>query len=128
MGKPVKIFGSATGSTTEANFGNLTVDGKATTSTYYVVKKGFKLKIFDVVVSSEQATWFRIYVSPDAGTTWNSSEEIYLASAGVVHVPYKMPWIIEAVDNDYYVEPRYIQATAGPARISINAELCRLEE
>ena len=131
-GKPVSVYAEATGATTETQLANWVVsgaEGHGETKNHYIIKKGFKLKIFDVELNAEGETRLWIRVGTDSTFINSVRRKSYkLASAGNLHIPYAMPQIIEAMGSDIHVFLSYQQTSAAAMRCALNAELKELGE
>jgi len=127
--KITRIYGSHTGSTTEATIAPIRVDDKTEVSGgIYKIKKGYKFAIYELDFSAEGETMFWIEVSPDAGTTWHKSKPFKLASKGHLSRSYRFPYIIEAIDKEYHLRVRYIQPVAKSVYFALHGELRELKE
>ena len=130
-GKPVMIEGIETaGNTSEDTVETLLVNGSTVTAGYYTIRKGMKLKIYDVDIEGDVATRVILRVGTDTTTPTNNPiwRQWNLASPGNLDRSYKMPLIIEAVENDLYLFLRFIQTSTGRFSVGLNAELIDITE
>jgi len=121
-GKPVNIYGEHSGSTTEVQLTGFRVDRE--TKNYYVIPNGWKLKIYELEVDAEGET--RVMLKLGTTDTYAKAVTVKrykLASAGKLHISYKMPWIIEAHAGDLYLFISLIQAVAKAMSVQFHGEI-----
>jgi len=123
--RPIDIYTEAGGSTTEVAL-TLTINGQ-TGKTKYIVPQGYKLKVYDIELTAEGETRVLVRVGATGVYATETIRRKYkLASAGHIHVPEGMPFIIEAYDADQNIFLGYIQTSGASMSAQLNAEISKL--
>jgi len=121
MGKVVYIYAyHTTGSTVEADFTSIVVDGTVIAAGYYKIPKGKKLKLHEVDVASKETTigFISLCKNIDAASpTWQNIKAVTGGRS------WRFPLIIGAIDANYAVKFRFVQATAAPAYMAAHGEI-----
>jgi len=123
--KPISIYATHNGSTSEIAITGMTIDGVSGTLGYYTVKQGFKGKIYEVDVASEEEALAYLEVSKNLSTTplkWLKVKTIKLASKGHIGRSWRYPLIIEAYDYDAGLRVTFQQTTGGRIDVSMHGE------
>jgi len=123
--KPISIYATHTGSTSEIAITGMTIDGVSGTLGYYTVKQGFKGKIYEVDVGSEEEALAYLEVSKNLSTTplkWLKVKGFKVASKGHIGRSWRYPLIIEAYDYDAGLRVTFQQTTGGRIDVSMHGE------
>ena len=122
----VNIVATSTGATSETSL-SLTVNGE-TGKSYYTIPQGWKLRIFEIDITTGGSTTVRLRYGIDTTTLSNNPEyKIFDVSAQLFR-SYRFPLILEATDQDRYLFISIIQPSAANVRINLHGELVPLEE
>jgi len=123
--KPISIYATHTGSTSEIAITGMTIDGVSGTLGYYTVKQGWKGKIYEVDVASEEEALAYVEVSKNLSTTplkWLKLKGFKIASKGHIGRSWRYPLIIEAYDYDHGIRVAFQQTTGGRIDVSMHGE------
>jgi len=127
--KPVSLFATHTGSTSEIAITNMVIDAVSTSAGYYKIKAGNKLRLHEFDLSAEVETRAYIEVCKNLETstlTWIKVKGFKLASKGHRDRSWRYPLIIEAYDYDRGVRFSFIQTSGGQIDISAHGSVSPL--
>lgn len=123
--KPISILATHTGSTSEIAITGMVIDGVSGSPGYYKVKQGFKGKIYEIDIASEEETLAYLEISKNVTTTplkWLKVKTFKLASKGHIGRSFRYPLIIEAYDYDHGIRVTFQQTTGGRIDVSMHGE------
>ena len=121
MGKVVYLYAyHPTGSTVEADFATLVVDGTVIAAGYYKIPKGKKLELNEVDVASLESTVGFISLCKNIDAATPAWENIKAVTGGR---SWRFPLIIGAVDANYAIKFRFVQSTTSPAYMAAHGEI-----
>lgn len=127
--KPVSLFATHTGSTSEIAITNMVIDAVSTSAGYYKIKAGNKLRLYEFDLESEQETRAYIEVCKNLETTtlmWIKVKGFIIPSKGHIGRSWRYPLIIEAYDYDHGVRFSFIQTSGGIVDISAHGSVSPL--
>jgi len=123
--KPISILATHTGSTSEIAITGMIIDGVSGTLGYYTIKQGWKGKIYEVDVATEEEALAYLEVSKNISTTplkWLKLKTFKVASKGHIGRSWRYPLIIEAYDWDHGIRVTFQQTTGGRIDVSMHGE------
>jgi len=123
--KPFTIHATHTGSTSEIAITGMTIDGVSGTLGYYTIKQGFKGKVYEFDVASEEEALAYLEVSKNLSTTplkWLKLKAFKVASKGHIGRSWRYPVIVEAYDYDAGLRVTFQQTTGGRIDVSMHGE------
>jgi hypothetical protein len=127
--KPVLLFATHTGSTSEIAITNMVIDAVSTSAGYYKIKAGNKLRLHEFDLAAEEETRAYIEVCKNLETStlvWIKVKGVKLSSKGHIGRSWRYPVIIEAYDYDHGVRFSFVQTSGGQIDVSAHGSVSPL--
>ena len=127
--KPISLLATHAGSTSEIAITGMVIDGVSGSLGYYTIKQGWKGKIYEIDVASEEEALAYLEECKNLTTTplaWLKIKTIKVASKGHIGRSWRYPLIIEAYEYDTGIRVTFQQTTGGRIDVSMHGEASQL--